>query len=266
MHSSYSYSEIVHDTSEVRAHNWVMQNVLPKQLGLEVFGLNYKYTAVKDPDDPFTVSVQNENALGEGYIFRETDDWSGLPGNTIKKSFVLPDVDIKYWGDGSMETTGIGSVEDPFVQYLYRYDTCADPMTDPTCPGYNSAWYDYLMGLGLFEEAEAYDPMKDQLVQDELDRETEEVSEAEELEEEKDREEIAMEAIESALDTAEAAALAAQFFVAPQGFDAYQVSMSGGYYPDAKGYQSEQLPENKQGLRVGLAQQLLHTEMVESQY
>ena len=264
--SSYSYSEIVYDTSEVQDLNWVMQHVLPQQLGLEVFGLNYKYTVEKDPSADYKVSVQNENALGDGYIFRETDDWSGVPGNTIKKSFVLPNVDIKYWGDGSIESTGEGVVSDPYVQYIYRYDTCADPMTDPRCPGYALAWYNYLMGLGLFEEAEAYDPMKDQLVLDELNRKTKEVDDAEEQEEEIDREEIAKEAIESALDTAEAAALAAQFFVTPKSFDAYNVSIAGGYYPDAKGYVSEQLPENKKGLRVGLAQQLLHTEMVNSQY
>jgi hypothetical protein len=50
------------------------------------------------------------------------------------------------------------------------------------------------------------------------------------------------------------------------GFDTYGVSISGGYYPDAQMYTTEQLPESKRGLRNGLAQQLLHEKMVEMQY
>ena len=50
------------------------------------------------------------------------------------------------------------------------------------------------------------------------------------------------------------------------GFDTYGVSLTGGYYPDAQMYNTEQLPESKRGLRNGLAQQLLHEKMVEMQY
>ena len=42
--------------------------------GIDINGVIYQYTAVKDRADPFTVSIQNENATGSGYIFRETDD------------------------------------------------------------------------------------------------------------------------------------------------------------------------------------------------
>ncbi len=42
--------------------------------------------------------------------------------------------------------------------------------------------------------------------------------------------------------------------------------MTGGVYEDVQGYSSERVPENRKGLRVGLAQQLLHTELVNSQY
>jgi hypothetical protein len=50
------------------------------------------------------------------------------------------------------------------------------------------------------------------------------------------------------------------------GFDAYKTSLPGGYYPDADFYKPQQLPNAKQGLRNGLAQQLLHEQMVEMQY
>lgn len=50
------------------------------------------------------------------------------------------------------------------------------------------------------------------------------------------------------------------------GFDQYGVSMSGGYYPDAAAYPDTQLPESRRGLRNGLAQQLLHEQMIDMQY
>ena len=50
------------------------------------------------------------------------------------------------------------------------------------------------------------------------------------------------------------------------GFKGYGGSISGGTYPDAQLYQTEQIPESKRGLRNGLAQQLLHEKMVEMQY
>ena len=87
--SCYSYSNdtVYGSTSNAAAngYRWVMTNVLPQQLGLTVGNVIYQYTTVKNTDDDMVVSVQNENARGEGYIFRSVDDWSGLPGNSINK-------------------------------------------------------------------------------------------------------------------------------------------------------------------------------------
>lgn len=49
-------------------------------------------------------------------------------------------------------------------------------------------------------------------------------------------------------------------------FGQYGGSITGGYYPDTVTYQDKQLPENNRGLRNGLAQQLLHQQMVDMQY
>lgn len=49
-------------------------------------------------------------------------------------------------------------------------------------------------------------------------------------------------------------------------FGQYGGNITGGYYPDVGGYQDSQLPENNKGLRNGLAQQLLHQQMVDMQY
>ena len=103
--ASYSSSDDVYgSTSNAAAFglNWVMTNVLPQQAGLTVGNVVYRYTAVKDIDADMLVHVQNENALGDGYIFRETDDWSGLEGNTIYKAIPVGRIGIEYWGDGSI--------------------------------------------------------------------------------------------------------------------------------------------------------------------
>lgn len=137
---SYCSSEIIYGSSGNAAQfgqQWVMQNVIPQYTGLAVNGVVYQYTTVKDPNDPMIVSVQNENAVDGGYIFREVDDWSGLPGNTINKIVPVDYIPVQYWGDGSIVVEGEGQVIDPSVTYTYRYDDkCIDPQKNPTCPGY----------------------------------------------------------------------------------------------------------------------------------
>jgi hypothetical protein len=97
-----------------------MTNVLPQQAGLTVGNVIYQYTTVKNTDDDMVVSVQNENAKGNGYIFKSSDDWSGIPGNTINKVVPVGNIDISYWGDGSIDWTGTGSVTDANVIYTYQ--------------------------------------------------------------------------------------------------------------------------------------------------
>lgn len=50
------------------------------------------------------------------------------------------------------------------------------------------------------------------------------------------------------------------------GFGAYSVVMDGGSYDDTQFYEPQNVPESKSGLRNGLAQQILFTEMVQQQY
>ena len=78
--SSYSYSEQVFGVTKNAAdfgYNWVMSQILPQQAGLQVNNVFYRYTTIKDEEDEMVVYVQNENAQGDGYIFREVDDWTG---------------------------------------------------------------------------------------------------------------------------------------------------------------------------------------------
>ena len=48
-----------------------MSQILPQQAGLQVNNVFYRYTTIKDEEDEMVVYVQNENAQGDGYIFRE---------------------------------------------------------------------------------------------------------------------------------------------------------------------------------------------------
>ena len=219
--SQPSYSEEVYGTTNNAAAiglNWVMTNVLPQQAGLEVNGLVYQYTAIKDPETGMIVWVQNEYADGSGYIFRNADDWTGLPGNTIRKKFIFPNLAAELWGPGSIEVEGEGSIENPSVVYTYKYDTCYDPQSDPSCPGYEEQVE--------VPEIPIYDPLQDEFVQEEM-------------------------------------ALALTSRTLPTN---YYYGLDGREYFDTLVLKGGDIPDNSTARRSNLAQQLLHQQMVDSQY
>jgi len=245
-----------------------MSNVLPQQAGLQVGNVIYQYTAVKDPDADMLVHVQNQNAQGDGYVFRETDDWSGLPGNTINKIIPVSDLPIQLWGDGSIEVEGDGSVSNPTVAYTYKYDPCFDPQSDPSCPG-------YLPPIPEPETVDVYDALNDQAVLEATQETAPELfdrdgkNRREVKREADDRLEQGLAASENALNIASGAAQ--DFMVAAmaneQRFDPYyEAKINGGVYVDAVTLPTKDIPDNPRGLRNGLAQQLLHEKMVQSQY
>jgi hypothetical protein len=251
-----------------------MGTVLPPQTGLTVGGVYYRYTMNKDPNADAQVHIQNEDAVNGGLLYRNTDEWSGLPGNTIVNKFLLPDIPAQYFGDGSIEVEGEGTVSDPSIIYSYTYDTCADPMADPSCPGYESAYYQFLLDSGLLnpEPIQVNDPLDDENVQEVLDQEVrlkdEEEQEEEEQEEEIDMEE-ALAVAENAIAMGDAAAQNAMFaalsFV--PAFSSYlETNIPGGVYEDTIELQDAELPDNRNALRSNLIQQQLHEEMVDSQY
>lgn len=262
----YSYSEIIYGESGTTAYNWVMQNVLPQQAGLTVGNVIYRYTAVKNIEDDMLVHVSNEDALGDGYIFRETDDWSGLEGNKIYKVIPVGAIPLERWGDGSIEVEGEGSVVDPSVVYTYQYDPCFDPQSDPTCPGYKIP-YD----PSLIPEVEFNDPLQDEFVLAEMEKQAK-LDEEEEYERKQRNKKIKVN-LEKMLGGVNASAMDAQASLTEQALFAmnyiprsYTGSLKGGVYADTVVLVDGKLPDNKKAKRVGLAQQLLHEEMVEAQY
>lgn len=252
--------------------NWVMSNVLPRAAGLEVNNVVYRYTTEKVTEDDMLVYVQNENAQGEGYIFRTSDDWSGLPGNTISKTIPVGGIPLDFWGDGSIEVEGFGTVLDPEVYYTYQYLPCNSPQDNPSCEG-------YIDPLTLIPEQEV-DTSSEEYIQAEIDRKTNLQAQKEE-EEKEEREKMAKatekkvrDSLEKMLglslgaslqkeqDTLLHNALIATNYL-PRN---YLVAISGGEYPETVVLRDSKLPDSKKGLRVGLASELKHQQLVDLQY
>ena len=287
---SYSYSDSITPyygqtgNAASNGYTWGMDGVLPSGVpGLDIQGVIYNYTIQKDVGDSVNVHVQNENALGTGYIFRETDEWKpgSLGGTQINKAVpVIPGIPRQAWGQGSIEVDGPGSVSDANVVYQYRVDPCYDPQYDPNCPGYQVQMPD----IPEIDLTSLYDATKDDNIDldrkvdldkidaDEEDKKSEKELAEEEAEEEKDRKER----LEKALAEADNSIMFAQAIAAAQVLDSinaatnmntyYSATIAGGTYKDNVVLQDKQLPENKNGLRNGFAQQLLHEQMVDMQY
>jgi hypothetical protein len=243
-----------------------MKNVLPDASNLSVNGVFYQYTPVKVKEDAMKVHVQNENALGSGYIFRETDDWTNQVGGIpINKVVGVANIPEDAWGDGSIEVEGTGSVIDTSVIYSYQYDnTCANPIDDPTCPGYNDAIQSVLNSIS---EPVPYDTTSDvKLV---LDEKVELEEEVDEEEQDEDRLEKALSAVDVGVLDANTIAqdnllLSLTAGISVQSY--YDKRIQGGVYEDTVDMSTVQMPDNKSGARVSLAQQIKHNEMVDMQY
>jgi len=287
-HSSYSESITpYHGTTPNAASNgnrWVMDNILPTPPGLDINGVIYNYTINKNVDDSVTVNVQNKRANGSGYIFRETDEWrpGSLGGTEINKVVPVTPTNRSLWGDGSIEVEGPGSVSDPTVIYTYRVDPCFNPQFDPNCPGYKTPTVE-IPEVPTLDLTTLYDVTQDENV--DLNRETD-TSELETDEEEKTEEELAEEEeeekedremrLEKALSEADNSAIFAQAFAQSQILAAansatninsyYSANIPGGNYKDNVVLVDRELPKNNRGLRNGLAQQLLHNQMIDMQY
>tara|TARA_B100001094_G_scaffold302796_1_gene330353 strand:+ start:210 stop:953 length:744 start_codon:yes stop_codon:yes gene_type:complete len=246
-----------------------MANVLPEGIGLDVNGLIYKYTTVKNPEDDMLVHVGNLNANGDGYIFKETDDWSGVAGNTIAKSFALPNIPSGQWGNGSIDVEGTGEVKDAVVIYSYRLDKCFNPQADPSCAGYRRP-------VPPVIEYEIYNALEDDAVVENIDVKAEADYDEDKAKRDDEEEEEKQSRIELGLAQAENALTLTLDQGQSQIINAmnsstnidtyYNSKINGGIYKDTLVLNGGNLPDNKKGLRNNLAQQLLHNQLVDLQY
>jgi len=259
------------------ALQWTMDSILPPQAGLSINGLIYQYTITKDPTTDSWVTIQNENANGVGYILQHTDDWSQLPGGTISNFLTFGDIPTLAMGDGSISVTGDGTLSDVNIGYNFKFDSCVVPLSDPSCPGFKDALYQWLLDNGLLNSnIDINDPYYDQYVQDILntkaDSSEEEIvsnEEPKEEKEDKDSLEAKLSVNDSNMKIAEAAkqnAILEAFRVTPTEFNAYlTASIQGGVYEDNVVLEDSTLPDNADVMR-NLANSTLHQTMVRSQY
>ena len=242
-----------------------MQNVIPQQAGLTIQNIIYKYTVEKEVEDAMLVHVSNKDALNGGYIFRSTDDWTGLPGTTVKKIKPASQLPIEHWGAGSIEVEGTGLVKDPSIVYNWQYEPCFDPQSDPTCPG-------YMIPYNLEDILPVVkDPLEDQYIQEQLERqaqldEEDEVQRKERLEKTKGDMEKLLGGINTKLMSDLALLQESAYFLVNLFPTSYYNPLQGGTYEDALQLIDAELPDNKEGRRVNYTQQKLHEEMIQSQY
>ena len=283
----YSYSDSITpyygQTGNAAANGlmWNMDNIFPTPPGLEVNAVLYNYTIQKQIQDSVTVNVQNENANGTGYIFRETDEWKpgSLGGTQINKVIGLPNVPREYWGDGSIDVTGNGSVSDPSVIYSYKVDPCYDPQYDPNCPGYEVP----VPNIYEVDIASLYDATKDENVnldnkvdEDLIDAEDKDKMNEDELaEKEAEEKKDSEERLEKALAAANTSSMFAQALsqsLALQSMNAainmnsyYAATINGGEYRESVTLSDSNIPDNSRALN-NMSQQKLHKEMIDMQY
>lgn len=261
----------------VNGLQWAMDNILPPQAGLSVNGLIYKYTITKDPSTDATVTIQNENAAGNGYVLSYTDDWSQLPGNTLSRFLSFGDIPSQSMGDGSIFVTGDGTLSDVNVAYNFKFDTCIVPLSDPSCPGFRDALYNWLLENGLLDTSiDINDPYYDQYLRELLNRkadtsEDENINNEEPKEEKDDKDslEAKLSVNDNNMKIAEAAkqnAMLEVLRVTPVEFNAYlTASLQGGVYEDVVVLEDSTLPDNASVMN-NLTQSTLHQTMVRSQY
>ena len=241
--------------------SWGMSDTLfpvPSIQGVDINGVFYRYTAVKELGDPYTVSIQNEDAINGGYIFRETDDWSGGSGGTIQKFIPLPYSPLGNWGEGSIDEVGLGRVEDATVLYSYRFDPERVQQPEiPDLPTYDI--YDSLSDRYVLDSLEPTDP----------DLYDSEESQKDDTEEEDDgRLETALAAQENAITLAgniSQGALVKAMNTATNMNSYYSATINGGKYQETIVLIDKNIPDNRRALR-SMGQDKLHTKMIDQQY
>jgi len=265
-HSEYLYG--ITGNMAGTGHTWGM-NIGPSgSQSLNINGVFYQYTPVKNTEDDMVVHVRNKRFGTNEYIFSSTDDWSGLQGGIpITRGFIIDNLPIELWGDGSIDVEGTGSVVDANVVYGYKYNNdCLTPMSDPSCSGYTDA----VLAMMGNTKIEGYDPLDDDNIANIMD---EKVELEEDLEQDEDEGDDRLEKILSSVDDSVLSANVISqnllMFAMTNSLTMntyYAKQLAGGTYKETIALNGGELPDNKKGARAGLAQQILHTKMVSMQY
>ena len=236
--------------------------------GMDVSGVTYKYTPIKNKEDNYVVTLENDK-VGGGYVFQDVQDWSQREGGIeVRRTIALPYTPLAIFGDGRLKQEGTGSIEGADVRYIYRFDPCFDPQSDPNCPGYKKPKPPPL------PEILDYDALQDESVaiaQAETDKkllDNEQADKEEEEEEDEESLEFMLADVENAIAMANeiAQSVILQQLNNVTNLTNYYVStIPDNYYPDAVALQGGTIVDNRRALR-SLSQDARMNEMIEEQY
>lgn len=276
---SYSLSseELTYGTTANAANgdgrHWVMQKLLPDQTGLEILAVRHRYTITKDREEDATVTIANKRLGSEGNIFEKTHDWNGIDGNTKVGFDIVPTSLGSLWGDGSITTTG-GELSDITVQYSYQFDPCFIPLSNPECPGYKDAVYQYLLDNNLLNaEPPLDDPYYSEWLQYQADQEKEEELEVAEEEEKEEEKEVTTEQVLSitgkaaeVVNTVKQQAMLDALIGDTTAFDAYStLQLDGGVYKEVLVMDGGEFKDNFRAFREMTSSSSFNT-MFKSQF
>ena len=267
---SFSYDFGYTSNAAIYGNTWKMNTGtlgVSVEEGLDISGVLYNYTTVKNVVDDFTVTIESDK-VGGGYVFQEEHDWDGQYSGTVQNVIPLPYTPIEQFGDGRIRGTGTGSIEDVTILYMYRWDLCRNAQNDESCPN-------YIPPLPVIPVIEIYDALDDEFVEqateksdDKLLDKEEEERETEEEDEEKERLEIALASTGNALTIAnassQAAILKAMNLVANIN-SYYTAKIPSTTYRDTIVLQDKDIVDNRLVFR-SLTQEQLHNEMIQEQY
>ena len=236
--------------------------------GMDISGVTYKYTPIKVKEDNYIVTLENDK-VGGGYVFQDVQDWSQREGGIeVRRTIALPYTPLAVFGAGRLKEEGTGSIEGADVRYIYRFDPCFDPQSDPNCPGYKKPKPPPL------PEIPDYDALQDESVaiaQAETDRELledEQVDKEEEEEEEEESLEFMLADVENAIAMANEisqSVILQQLNQVTNLTNYYVSTIPDNYYPDAVALQGGTIVDNRRALR-SLSQDARMNEMIEEQY
>jgi hypothetical protein len=235
--------------------------------GMDVSGVTYKYTPIKNKEDDYVVTLENDK-VGGGYVFQDVQDWSQREGGIeIRRTIALPYLPLALFGDGRLKQEGTGSIEDADVRYIYRFDPCFDQQSDPSCPGYVKP------KPPLLPDIPDYDALQDESVaiaQKETDKELLEDEQADKDDEEDDEESLELKLADTtnALTIANEisqSAILKQLNNVTNLSNYYVYTIPDNYYPDTVALQGGTIVDNRKALR-SLSQDARMNEMIEEQY
>lgn len=251
-------------TNNVAANGfqWDMLQFLPPEVGLTVNLIQYEYTVEKEKEADFSVTISNKNAIGNGNIFENTDDWSGKTGQTIDKSIPINNIPAKFWGIGSLTTEGEGSVSDVNIQYSFTFDNCVNPEANPDCPQEVED-----RPLPVIENPYDSDEVKNALAKEaDVDEEEDKrKDEDNDLEDKDKRKKLTKDTNPLMQDAARLAALFDQLALVPQFDSYYATEIQGGTYEETIELKDGTLPDNRRGFK-SLAEDKKFNTIVRSQY